>query len=352
MHLSGYSGELRVGDCTTGEGHSIQFYGRGDAKQEFSPDGQFFPCCQFPPGGDLPLIGKFVEFGGIVKVARHHCSIQRLDALTPISGEVGVFQTSWSGIMRALCLLALIGATLSGCCSTHRAWSDGYGSCVSPGDSCDPCGSSCGSSSHKSCLFGKKSSPCRCSHCGSACGDCGAFGGGCGSSCGADFGGCSSCGDGMVFDGMPSSSGCSSCAQGQMINQGSFCPTCQQNQMNQMSPTPAQSSSPGMAPPPPTPPASSASPMANAPEPTEARLMQPMYTQPQMRMLTMQPLQVQPVQTQPVQYQEWQQHQAASPQVYNPPAQMVPQPPQTAVQPVLWVPAQPQTQAPLTLPAQ
>ncbi len=32
--------------------------------------------------------------------------------------------------MRAWCLLALLVVATSGCCSTHRAWLDGYSSCV------------------------------------------------------------------------------------------------------------------------------------------------------------------------------------------------------------------------------
>ena len=254
--------------------------------------------------------------------------------------------------MRALCLLALIGATLSGCCSTHRAWSDGYGSCV------PECGD-CNSNSHRGCLFKKKSACGRCSPCGDPC-SCGS----CGSACGSSCGGCSSGSCDQVFDGT-SSSGCSSCTQGQTVYDGStyssmpsgtLCPTCQQNQMI---PTPSQS----ITPMPPTPPAAPANPMQNAPEPTAARMMQPIQMQPMqmvpMQMVPMQPQQMQPlrmtpVQTQPVQYQEWQPHQTQirSTSPYAPPAQATPRAQQTAVQPVLWVPAQAQpTAPPLLLPA-
>jgi|GEM_PF-5230907 len=265
--------------------------------------------------------------------------------------------------MRALCLLALIGATLSGCCSTHRAWSDGYGSCVSG------CGD-CSSNSHKGCLFKKHSSRGRCSHC-SPCGDSCGFGcGSCETACGSNGDGCSSCSNDMVFEGM-ASGGCSSCAQGQTVYDGSTystmpssttCPTCQQNQMI---PSPSQS----IAPIPPAPPATPANPMQNAPEPTAARMMQPMQMQqmqpvqmvpmqmvpqPQPQPQQMQPLRMAPVQTQPVQYQEWQPHQTQNQTTipYTPPAQAVSRTQQTAVQPVLWVPAQTQTTpAPLLLPA-
>ncbi len=261
--------------------------------------------------------------------------------------------------MRALCLLALIGATFSGCCSTHRAWTDGYGSCV------PQCDGSC-PTTHKSCLF-KKSSRSRCSSCspcgspcGSSCGDCES---GCGSVSGGDFAGCSSCAGGQSFDGM-STSECASCAQGQTAYEGSTyssmpqsstCPTCHQNQM--MS-TPTIMPTQSVAPPPPTPPSTPANPMQNAPEPTQARLMQPMQMH-QMQPIQMPQPQAAPLRllsapTQPVQYQEWQPHQSppASSVPYNPPAQTPPQQTQTAVQPVLWVPAQSQATAPLLIPAQ
>lgn len=236
--------------------------------------------------------------------------------------------------MRTLCLLALIGATFSGCCSTHRAWNDGYGSCVPQRDDSYP-------TQHKSCLF-KKSSGSRYSPCGSPCGDCGNA---CGSPCGSEFGDCSSCAGGMSYEGMPSS-GCASCAQGQTADDGSTfsmpqnstCPTCHQNHM---SPTPSQS----VAPPPPTPPAAPENPMPSAPEPTVAQMMQ-------MSQAQMQPLRMLPTQAQPVQYQEWQPHQSPPPSLvpYNPPASLPAQQLQTVVQPVLWVPAQTQSPAPLIIP--
>ena len=263
--------------------------------------------------------------------------------------------------MRALCLLALIGATLSGCCSTHRAWSDGYGSCVPQCDSgCPTPHQSCLS---KSCLFKKTSSRSRCSSCspfGNPCGsDYGSSCEGCGSSCGSDFGGCTSCAGGMMSDGM-ATGGCASCAQGQtafdgstysLMPESSICPTCHQNHLtptpssSNYSPTPTQS----VAPPPPTPPSTAPIVTPDAPEPSAARMMQPMP----IRGVQMQPLRMLPTQNQPVQYQEWQSHQA-QPQgmaPYNPPAQAAPQPNQSAVQPVLWVPAQTQPPAPLLMPA-
>ena len=161
--------------------------------------------------------------------------------------------------MRALCLLALFGATLSGCCSAHRAWMGDMGNCVSQGGDCCP-------TPHKSCWFqklGQSHGGCSCgTSCGSGCGDCGPCGSGCGG-----------CSNDMMSSGMPSG-GCSSCAQGQTIYEGTTdssmstgtsCPSCQQNQMIPSSGQPAS----------PTPPAPPANPMQNPPEPTTARMMQP-----------------------------------------------------------------------------
>ena len=96
--------------------------------------------------------------------------------------------------------------------------------------------------------------------------------------------------------------------------------------------------------------------MQNAAEPHEARMLQPiqrpLHMQPvHMQQQPMPPLQMLPTQTQPVQYQEWQPHQPQPQSLvpYNPAAQAAPQQSQPAVQPVLWVPAQPQT--PLQMPA-
>ena len=281
--------------------------------------------------------------------------------LTPDSGGRA---SSWSGLMRALCLLALIGATLPGCCcSAHRAWTAAYDPCV---PQCDECHTT----RHPHGLFHKNTSRCPCAHC-SSCGEgCGFGTGDCATGCGSDDG--NACG------------GCSSCAQGQTVYDGTLppayspyssmpqtttCPTCHQTHMNPMQTEPAQS-------PPMTPPAPPAAtpynpppmPLPSAPEPEQARMLLPMPQQPAplaglsmapqlMQPVPMQPLQLPPVQTQPIQYQEWQPHpsvpQSFSP--YNPPAQqvpqqsLVPQQSQNAVQPVLWVP--PQSQAPLLLPA-
>ncbi len=277
--------------------------------------------------------------------------------------------------MRVLCLLALIGATLPGCCSAHRAWTTANDPCVPQCDSCQ-------APQHRSCLFRKKSH-CRCSHCsscGTAC-DMGCGGGECGTNYGSIFG--SECG------------GCSSGAQGQTAYEGAMspaystyssapqtttCPTCHQTQMIPMQTAPSPPMTPP-APPAATPQNPMPMPMPNAPEPSQARLLQPMLQQParmstysmapqpmqfqQMQPVQMQPIQVPLEQTQPVQYQEWQPHQSAPhtqpvsvPQSfvpYTPPAQQIPQQNQVrtqrqnAVQPVLWVPAQ--SQAPLLLPA-
>ncbi len=250
--------------------------------------------------------------------------------------------------MRALCLLVVLGVLLPGCCSTHRAWSEGYNSCV---PQCDQCGDA----PHQSCLFQKRSSRARCSH-GSPCGDpCGFSCGDCGTGCGSACGDCSSCGDSVITGGM-SCRGCSNCSPEQTVYSGSTdsampysstCPTCQQGY-----PVPAGSQT--VAPPPPTPAAAPANPMPNAPEPHAARTLQPLQMQPIMQPLMTQPAQMPLIPSQsaqPVQYQEWQPHQSLPPGAtpYTPAAAAVA--PQTAVQPVLWVPAQAQIQAPLTVPA-
>jgi hypothetical protein len=262
--------------------------------------------------------------------------------------------------MRALCLLALIGATLPGCCcSAHRAWKAAYDPCVSQGDDCHITCHQCG-------RVKKKSTRCRCAHC-SACGEAGGFdvgncATGCGSPCGNECGGCSSCDPGqMACDGSlpPAYSS---------MPHTSTCPTCDQTQMSPLQTEPAHS-------PPMTPPAPPAAtpynppPMPSAPEPEQARLLQPMSQQHaplaslSMAPQLMQPLPVQsfnlpPAQTQPIQHQEWQPHQPAPQSFvpYTPPAtevpqqSLVPQQSQTALQPVLWVPSQ--SQAPLLMPAQ
>lgn len=275
--------------------------------------------------------------------------------------------------MRALCLLAMIGATLSGCVSPHRAWTNGLDSCVSPCDECGP-------PQHRSSLFGKKVMRFRgskwnsCGPCDTGCGDCGPCGG-----CSPCMSDCGSCSTGMM-------GGCSSCAQGQVIHDGSSmsggssCQSCMQNGMS-IPVTPGSEFSPNgqpATPIPSTPPAAvpQGSPTEQAPEPTQARMMQQMQPmqviqgQPvPMQMLTvpsqsaqMQPLQMVPQQTmqpqlqsqhtkpaqpQPVRHQEW------LPMTPITPNQMVPglqtqvqgQATGNAVQPVLWVPAQSQTQA-------
>lgn len=257
--------------------------------------------------------------------------------------------------MRVLCLLALFGATLSGCCSTHRAWSDGYNACVPECQDCAP-------ARHKSCLFQKTSTRCRCAHC-SPCGVASDFGGGdCGSGCGSTLG--SECG------------GCSHCAQGQMDYEGSMysmypsmpspstCPTCHQPQMSPTQSVPSSSSpmAPTVAPP-----ATPENPPPMAPEPHQARMLQPLPQMParfspqSFATRPMQPLQLPPAQAQAVQHQEWQPPPSVpqSDVHYNPPVppvqqvpqqSLVPQQSQTAVQPVLWVP--PQAPAPLLMPAQ
>ena len=265
--------------------------------------------------------------------------------------------------MRALCLLALIGATLPGCCcSAHRAWKAAYDPCVSQQDDCH-------TTPHRRGLFKKKSSRCRCAHC-SQCGETGGCGtGDCATECGSQSG--YECGE------------CSSCDQSQMACDGSqpyaystapqttICPTCQQPQMNSMQAEPAQS--PPMTPPaPPVAIPQNPMPMPTPPDPYQTQLLQPLPQQPTplasltmapqlMQSVPMQPLQLPPVQTQSMQYQEWQPHQSLQHSFvpYTPAAQQLPQqslvPQQgqtavpTAVQPVLWIP--PQSQAPLRLPA-
>ena len=254
--------------------------------------------------------------------------------------------------MRALCLLALFGATLSGCCSAHRAWSDGYNACVPECQDCAP-------ARHRSCLFQKKATHCRCSHC-SSCGDVCEYGAGdCGTPVGSGCGECSSCAQGqhMVYEGSMDST---------YPSMQSTCPTCHQPQMSpmQMSPTQsAPSSTPPMEPPV-APPANPMTPPPMAPEPHQAQMLQPLQMPPSrfspqpISSGQMQPLQLPPAQTQAVQHQEWQPHPSVPQSFvpYNPPVQQVPQqglvPQQshTAVQPVLWVP--PQTPAPLLMPAQ
>lgn len=280
--------------------------------------------------------------------------------------------------MRALCLLAMMGVTLSGCVSAHRAWTNELDSCVSPCDECGP-------RPYKSCLFNKKglgfggSRWNSCDPCGSPCGDCGPCG-----DCSPCMTGCGS-----------SSGGCSSCAQGQVIYNGasmpggSSCQTCQQNGMAIPSTPGSEYSTPGqqMTPVPGTPPATAPQgtpeEQAPAPEPTHARMMQqmpsmqpvmhgqPMQMQPmQMQPVQMQPMQMQsvpgqsvqmqplqvvPQQTMPPQYQSQRtkstqsgRHQEWMPMTPMTPSQMPPgmqtqvqsQPTGGAVQPVLWVPAQ------------
>lgn len=278
--------------------------------------------------------------------------------------------------MRALCLLAMMGVTLSGCVSAHRAWTNELDSCVSPCDECGP-------QPYKSCLFNKKGLGFRgsrwnsCDPCGSPCGDCG------------PCGGCSPC----MTDCGSSSGGCSSCAQGQVIyngapmSGGSSCQTCQQNGMAIPSTPGSEYSAPGQ----PTPPTPGAPPaaapqgtpeeQAPAPEPTHARMMQQMqptqqviYGQPmQMQPVNMQPMQMQSVPGQSVQMQPLQmvpqqtmtpqaqsqrtkaqsvRHQEWLPMTPMAPNQMPPgmqtqvqsQPTGGAVQPVLWVPAQTSSQ--------
>jgi len=225
--------------------------------------------------------------------------------------------------MRAWRLLSLLVVITSGCCSTHRAWLDGYSACVPECGSCD-CGSG-GFLGHKSCLFQKKSH----SHCGCniSCDPCGSCGD-CFSDCGSPFTGCSSCSGEVMWDGT-AASGCSSCAQGQTVYNGSQpssggCPHCMQNQM--MSPPVQMQQQPAA----PAPPAIPAIPPAEpAPEPHKAQLQQ-----------------LQMIPTQPVQYQEASPpvQQSAPASSYNPPAS-------SAVQPVLWVPAVPSTPAPLMIPS-
>ena len=343
-HLTDCSERSWCCDCKTGDDTPVQFYGHIPAKQGFSPDGGVFPGCQIHPVGDLLLTERIVRIGRIDQVGHPCGSIFGTDALAPPFR--GRWTYSWSEIMRALCLLALIGATLSGCCSAHRAWSEGYDACVPQCDACQ-------AAPRKSCWFQKKLARPGCS-CSSRGNPCGLSGGGCGSSCGGSFEGCSSCGEGVISDGMVSS-GCASCQQGQTVYEGSMysatpqsstCPTCHQTHMNpeMSSPAPAYSpaESPPMTPPPMTPPAASAPMPEPAPEPHQARMLQ---------LQQMQPLPMQPAQTQTIQYQDWQPHQS-QPQnfvPYNPPAQTVPPQIQTAVQPILWVPATPP--APLLLPA-
>lgn len=276
--------------------------------------------------------------------------------------------------MRALCLVALIGATLSGCASRHRAWTNELDSCVSPCDECGP-------KPHTSCLFNKKgllfggSKSCSCGGCEVSCGDC--------SPCNSGCGGCSS---GMM-------GGCSSCAQGQIIYDGSAmqggssCQSCQQNGMAIPVTPGSDLSVPGQpgTPIPSTPPAATpeGAPAEQAPEPTQARQMyqmQPMqviHGQPvQMQPVQMQPMQMQsvpaqsvqmqplqmvpqqtmqpqlqsqrmkPGQTQSVRHQEWLPMTPLAPNQMPPGMQTQTQPAGNAVQPVLWVPGQPQAQAP------
>lgn len=246
--------------------------------------------------------------------------------------------------MRVLCLLALIGATLSGCCSTHRAWREGFDSCV---PQCDSCHSHSRNCNKRSGLFSPCSDSCG-GECGSGCDGC-ASGGGFETYSSGDQG--QTVYDGSAYSSMP---------------QSMTCPSCQQTHQIQMAPTPAPSSSG----PPPTPPAARENPMQETAEPHQARLLQPMSMPPgrmapqQMQPMTMQPLQVVPQLTQPVRYQEWQPHssppqqqyrpQTNQPQSeslvpYTPPVSAVPPQAQSAVQPVLWVPAQ--SPAPLLMPA-
>lgn len=252
--------------------------------------------------------------------------------------------------MRVLCLLALIGATFSGCCSPHRSWTKGFSACVSQGDGCQ-------APRQKSSLFRKKNSCSRCSHCYDSCS------GGCATEMeylGATPGGCSSCAQGGMVYGDSQYSDYST--EGAMPNAGT-CPTCHQSHMipQEFAPAPMQQSTP-IAPTPPAAPLPPEQPMPPA-EPHQARMQQSMPMQPvRMSPQPMQPLLMLPQQAQPVQFQEWQPHQPHQPQPlqqplqqplslvpYNPPAQPVPQQAQSAVQPVLWVPAAPQ--APLLMPA-
>lgn len=232
--------------------------------------------------------------------------------------------THWSGIMRAWCLLALLAVVTSGCCSTHRAWLDGYSSCVPECGSCE-CDSGCGLFGHQSCLFKKKSRGCYC-HCMTSCDPCGGCGD-CFTGCDSSFSNCDSCAGQVMWNGTMDT-GCSSCAQGQTFYNGSMpsggCQHCMQNQM-----MPAQSS-PQNPPQAPAPPIPAVPPAEPAPEPTKAQMMQ-----------------LQSIPTQPVQYQEM-----APPVQYSPPATSYSPPAAQAapaVQPVLWVPAQ-SPQAPLLVP--
>lgn len=288
--------------------------------------------------------------------------------------------------MRSTLFLAIILSFVSGCCSAHRRWTDGYGSCVSPCEDggCQSYCESCGSAHRKSCLFGKRSGRTRYTSsgviCGAECGSCG---------------GCSSCGNGMIYDGMMSG-GCSSCSSMQSVYDGSgtmtsSCPSCQQQYSSESSlqlPADSPSSTPTPSTVPPTPPASTPNPMqgeppipspAPAPEPTTARMLMPMNSpgsyiakplSTQTPAQPMQPLFVVPAQALPVQYQEVSsplplpQPQSQSLVPYNPPAietTPIPATPptsaslpisssQTAVQPVLWVPAQ--SPQPRSMPSQ
>ncbi len=256
--------------------------------------------------------------------------------------------------MRAILLGVILGLGFSGCCSAHRSWCDGYGSCVTPGET-GSCVDTCPTDG---------CSPTRCSPPGSPFQKRGLFSSSClfseaEDSCGGYApcfqsapicGGCSTCGE-VFSSGMPVNgcSSCSSCSQGDTfqshpmettapsVSSGTWCASCQQ--YHEAPPqSPAATSEvppPGVPQPvqqpvaPPPPPA--ATPTSNAPaptvEPTEASLRQ-----------LVPPQEWQPVAPRPLQLQP----------VYSPAAATIPVPatsqaaPATpAVQPVLWVPAAP-----------